>query len=203
MQSFESARVAGVLLAAGLSRRMGRNKLLIELGERSVVRRAAETAAAAGFFSLLVVVGHQRERVESELAGIACKPVFNPDSASGIHTSLRAGLAAVPESCEAAVVMLADMPLVSAAMLRELVERFRGGAAPLVISTYDGVSAPPILYSRALFPELCALETEDSGRRLVHCHRAEALELAWPAEALTDLDLPEDLERVRALLTDK
>lgn len=192
--------VAGVVLAAGLSTRMGRNKMLLELGGRSLVQRAVSTALAAGLAPVLVVVGHERERVQEELMGLRCTPVFNPDYARGIHSSLKAGIAALPAATEAAAVLLGDMPLVRAEMVRALVEAFRRGAAPLAISVYGEVVAPPIVYGRSLFPELGAIDGDGCGKRVVKQHRAEALELRWPEETLTDLDSPADLERVRARL---
>ena len=191
-------RIAGVLLAAGLSSRMGRNKLLLEIAGRTVVRRAAEKALSAGLSPLLVVVGHEREKVEAALLGLPLRAVFNPDYASGMNSSLRAGIAAVPDDCAGALVLLADMPLVTAGMLGELRDTFRRKGTPLVISTYGGIVAPPTLYGRALFPELRELSGEACGKRVVKQHRAEAAEIAWPPAALADLDLPADVERVRA-----
>jgi molybdenum cofactor cytidylyltransferase len=192
--------VAGVILAAGTSSRMGRNKLLLQLGGRSVLRRAVDTALAAGLDPVLVVVGHQREQAEAELRDARCKLVANPDYQDGVNTSLRTGIRAVPEGCPAAVVMLADMPLVTPAMLRTMLEQYRGGRAPLVVSSYDGIDAPPILYDRSLFDELRVLEGEGCGKKVVKRHTEEALRLPWPALALTDLDLPADVDRVRAQL---
>ena len=191
-------RVAAVVLAAGLSSRMGENKMLIEVGGRTLVRRAVETALSAGLDPVLVVVGHESDRVRAELRGLCCTPVLNAEYPRGMNTSLRAGIRALPEDTGAAVVLLGDMPLVDARMVRSLVESFRGSPAqPLVISTYGGVVAPPILYARAVFPELRALDADACGKQVVKQHRAEAIELAWPSEALTDLDEPADLERVR------
>ncbi|HUM11329.1 MAG TPA: nucleotidyltransferase family protein [Myxococcaceae bacterium] len=192
--------IAGVVLAAGTSSRMGRNKLLMELGGESVLRRAVLTAADAGLDPVLVVLGHQSDRARAELEGLRCQVVLNPQFQEGIHSSLRSGIHAVPESCTAAVVLLADMPLVDAGMIRTLVERYRTDRAPLVVSDYEGVDAPPIVYDRRLFPELRALEGEGCGKRVVKRHTAEAIRVRWPARALTDLDLPGDLERVREQL---
>jgi molybdenum cofactor cytidylyltransferase len=193
-------RVAGVVLAAGLSTRMGRNKMLLRIGSRSLVRRTVETAISARLDPVLVVVGHERERVEAELRDLPCRPVCNAEYAEGMNTSLRAGIRALPEDVEGAVVLLGDMPLVDASMMRGLVDLYRRERPPLAISTYDGIVAPPILYGRALFDELRALETSACGKSVVKAHRAEAAELRWPKEALTDLDIPEDLERVRSRL---
>ena len=90
-------RVAIVLLAAGSSDRMGSNKMLLDLGGETVLRRAATTAASAEPDLLLVVTGHERERAEAELEGIACRSVFNPDHADGVQTSLRTGVDNLPD----------------------------------------------------------------------------------------------------------
>ncbi|HEY2029520.1 MAG TPA: nucleotidyltransferase family protein [Myxococcales bacterium] len=191
-----AGRIAGVVLAAGQSRRMGKNKLLLDLNGKSVVRRAVEKAEAAGLSPVLVVTGHERERVEAELRGLSCQLVFNPDYASGMNSSVAAAISAVPDDCAGAVLLLADMPLVTAAMLEALCEARRESNAPLIVSVFGGVVAPPMLYGRGLFSELRQLAGDGCGKRVIKQHRAEAIELAWPAEALADLDVPADVERV-------
>jgi len=198
MRDDRTGRVAGVLLAAGTSSRMGRNKLFLPLNGTSVLRRAVATALEAGLDPVLVVLGHESERALAELDGIPCTPLVNRRYARGMNTSVSAGIAAVPGDATGAVVMLADMPFVSAAMVRAVVERFRKGDAPLVVSTYGDVLAPPILYGRPLFDELRALDGDGCGKRVVKAHRAEAVELQWPPAALSDLDVPEDVDRARA-----
>lgn len=190
--------VAGILLAAGTSSRMGENKLALQVGGESLLRRAARRALAAGLAPLIVVLGHEAERGAAELHDLDCRVVVNPDYAAGINSSRRAGLAALPEEAEAAVVLLADMPFVTSAMLAALVERFRATGAPLVLSEYGGVHAPPTLYRRPLFAELSVLAGGACGGQVVRQHRAEAEILAWPGEALFDVDRPEDYARLAA-----
>lgn len=192
--------IAAVLLAAGSSARMGRNKLLLPLGGESVVRRAVRRAAEAGLDPLVVVLGHDAERVSAELAGLPCRAVVNPEWARGKSASVRAGIAAVPPEAVAAVVILADMPLVTAGMLAELARVYRQGSAPIVASRYGDVHAPPMLYDRALFGELAAMEGDGCGKHVVKQHRDEAAVLTWPPDALADLDVPSDYERVQAAL---
>jgi molybdenum cofactor cytidylyltransferase len=192
-----SGPVAGILLAAGTSSRMGSNKLLFDLHGESVVRSAARRALAGGVSSLLVVLGHQADRVRQELDGLPCQTVVNPDYEQGINTSLKAGVAALPDDIQAAMVMLSDMPFVTAEMLASLIARYRSTAAPLVISDYEGVNAPPMLYDRSLFGELLAMTGEGCGRQVVKRHRHEAEVLAWPAAALADLDVPDDYARLK------
>jgi molybdenum cofactor cytidylyltransferase len=195
-----SGPVAGILLAAGTSSRMGSNKLLFDLGGESVLRGAARRALDGGLAPLFVVLGHQEEKARRELDGLPCRIVVNPKYEQGINSSLKAGVAALtalPEDVQAAMVMLADMPFVSAEMIAGLIARYRSTEAPLVISDYEGVNAPPMLYDRSLFGELQTMTGEGCGRQVVQRHRHEAEVLAWPAAALADLDVPEDYERVQ------
>ena len=189
--------IAGIILAAGTSSRMGRNKLLLNVGGRSLVRRATETALAARLDPVVVVLGHESDLVKREVADLPCLVVVNSAYAAGLHTSLRAGVDALPETCVASMVLLADMPLVAPDMLRTLRTRYLDERPPLVVSDYGGVSAPPILYDRRIFDELRVLEDERGGKGLVGRYIAEALRVRWPSRRLTDLDRPEDIERVR------
>ena len=193
--------VAGVVLAAGASTRMGRNKLLLRISGESLLRRAARRALAAGLDPVIVVVGNEAERSREELSGLSCRVVENAEFEKGIHLSLRLGIGAVPPRSPAAVVMLADMPLVTDRMIETLVDRYRGSRAPIVISEYGGIQAPPTLYDRRLFEELAGAEGEGCSKRVIERHRPESVSVAWPAAALTDVDRPEDFERIRRELS--
>ena len=198
MAAARAGPVAGIVLAAGASTRMGRNKLLLTLGGQALVRRAASCATDAGLDPVIVVLGHEAAAVSEELRGLPCRRVVNPDHREGMSSSLRAGIAALPADAAAAVVVLADMPLVTADMLATLVERYRARDAPLVASAYGGVIAPPILYDRTLFSELLTLDGDGCGKRVVRRHRDEAIIIDWPAAHLADLDTPDDYERMSA-----
>jgi molybdenum cofactor cytidylyltransferase len=195
-RSTAPANVAGVLLAAGLSTRMGQNKLFLSLDGQTVLDRATTTALAAGLDPVIVVLGHEVERARAALEGTPVHTVYNPDHARGINTSLRTGIAAVPAGVEAAVVLLADMPLVDAAMIRTLIARWREAGAALAVSRYGEVVAPPIVYGAGLFAELRALDGEGCGKAVIKRHRGEEIAVDWPADRLTDLDVPDDLARV-------
>jgi molybdenum cofactor cytidylyltransferase len=200
MPSERTGAVAGVVLAAGRSTRMGRNKLFFELDGETLLRRAVRHALDGGLDPVIVVVGHEAERARAELAELACTPVDNPDHALGINRSLRTGISHVPERARAAVVMLADMPFVTSAMVASLLTHYRESTASLVISAYGDVNAPPMLYDRALFSELQQMSGEGCGRQVVKRHRHEAVAVSWPEAALQDIDVPEDYERIRAEL---
>jgi molybdenum cofactor cytidylyltransferase len=199
MPSERTGAVAGIVLAAGASTRLGRNKLFIELEGESLLRRAVRRVSDAGLDPVIVVLGHEADRAREELSGLSSVPIVNPDYLRGVNSSVRTGITAVSQSA-AAVVVLADMPFVTTAMIATLVDRYRTSAAPLVISDYGGVNAPPMLYDRSLFDELVSMEGEGCGKQVVKRHRAEAIAVTWPSDALIDLDVPDDYDRVKALV---
>ena len=189
--------VATIVLAAGSSTRMGRNKMLLELGGATVARRAVRTACGAALGPVVVVTGRAHGAVAAEFGGLKCRTVVNHDHEMGQHSSVRAGALALPPDSAAAIVMLADMPFVTSAMLRTLARRHRETGAALVVSRYgDEGTAPPILYDRRLFGELASVDHR-CGRRLMRRHRKDAVEVAWPPSAIRDLDRPADYEAVR------
>ncbi len=192
--------VAGILLAAGSATRMGRNKLLIELAEEPLVRRAARRALAAGLDPLVVVLGHEAALVGAALAGLPVCPVVNARHAEGMNTSLSAGVEALPAEAEAAVVLLADMPFVEPAQIAAVVAAWRETGAPLVASRYGAAPAPPTLYARALFPRLTGGTGEGRGREVVRALGDAARFVDQAAAALADLDVAEDVARARARL---
>ena len=198
----ERASVAGVILAAGASRRMGagRNKMLLQLEGESLLRRAARRALVAGLSPVVVVLGHEADRARAELKGLSCESVVNPDFTGPTSGSLHKGLEQLGSNVGAAVVMLGDMVLVTEQMLSGLVAAARGTEAPLVVSRYGNVTAPPLLFRRALFGELLAWSGEGCGKAVVQAHLAEAVFVDWPDAALADIDTPEDLAAAEAHL---
>lgn len=189
-------RIAGIVLAAGQSRRMGSNKLLLPLAGGPLVRRAPQRALAAGLAPLIVVLGYESERVRAALAGLDCRFARNADLDGSMSSSLHCGLEALPAAAEAAVIMLADMVDVTEHMLRALVVAAQTSAAPVVSSRYGQTLAPPVLFRRALFPELRGATGEGCGKAVVERHRARALFVDWPPAALVDVDTPEEFAKL-------
>jgi molybdenum cofactor cytidylyltransferase len=195
----EPPRVAAVLLAAGASSRMGRNKMLEELDGEPLVRRAATRALAARLSPVVVVLGREAERVRHAVADLPCHFAVNPHFAGPTSTSLHLGLRRLPPEVDAVVVLLGDMIGVSEPMLRAVVAAASAGEAPVVASRYGGVIAPPLLFRRSLFAELLRCDGEGCGKRVVQRYQRSVLFLDWPAEALADVDTPADLARARTL----
>jgi molybdenum cofactor cytidylyltransferase len=196
-------RVAAVILAAGRSTRMGGpNKLLAEIGGRPLVRIAAEEALASRARPVIVVTGHQRDKVEAALAGLDVRLVQNPNFADGLSTSVKTGLAAVPEDADGAVVCLGDMPQVGAPLIDRLIGAFdpeRG--ALVVVPTIDGKRGNPVVWARRFFPELMALEGDVGARNLIGRYPEAVAEVPLTdTAALIDVDTPEALVKARAEL---
>src|SRR4051794_2943969 len=196
----DSRKVAAVVLAAGRSTRMGGpNKLLAELGGKTLVRIVAEQALASTASQVIVVTGHQADQVEQSLAGLKVRFIRNPDFADGLASSVKAGLAAVPEDADAAIVLLGDMPLIDARLIDRLIEAFapdRGGLIAVPVS--DGRRGNPVLWSRRFFSELMTLEGDIGARHLIEKHNEAVAEV--PVEghgAFLDIDTPQALETAR------
>ena len=189
---------AGIVLAAGASARMGEDKLLLALSGEPLLRRAVRAALEAGLSPVVVVLGPDGDRARAALAGLDVRLAVNPDPGRGQGSSLSAGIAALPPGVPAAVVVLPDMPKVTAAMIAAVAARWRETGAPLVLSDYGGATAPPALYARPLLDELLAAEGEQPGKQVAARHRARAARVEWPAAALADVDTPADLASARA-----
>lgn len=188
--------IAAIVLAAGASTRMGRNKLLLEVEGEALVRRVVSAVCSAGLDRVVVVLGHEEALVRAQLRGLGCETVVNPDHARGAGTSVHAGVRHVAATAGAVVIVLADMPRVSGAMIAGLVDRYRTTRAPVVFSRYGDIQAPPTLYDRALFGELLAIDDDRGGKQVVLRHQAEAEAVVWPDSALQDIDSPADYERI-------
>lgn len=157
--------VAGLLLAAGEGRRMGRPKALVELGGHTLVERAVAVLGQADCEPCVVVLGAQGEAVAAVLGGRVAT-VHNADWASGMGSSVRAGLAALATvDADAAVVALVDTPGIGPDVVRRLIDHHRRTGAVAVVATFDGAPRNPVLLHRSVWPAVAADATGDHGAR--------------------------------------
>jgi molybdenum cofactor cytidylyltransferase len=192
--------VVAVILAAGRSTRMGGpNKLLAELGGRTLVRIVTEQALASKASSVIVVTGHQADQVEKALHGLKVKFVRNPDFAAGLASSVKAGIAAVPEAADGAVVCLGDMPMIDAHLIDRLIEAFAPDRGHLIaVPVSDNRRGNPVLWSRRFFGELMTLDGDIGARHLIARHSEAVAEVAVEGHgAFLDIDTPQALEAAR------
>jgi len=188
-------KIGAVVLAAGLSSRMGSNKLLAEIGGKPMIRHAVEAAVASHADPVVVVTGHEADRVTAALGGLNVRFAQNPDHANGLSTSLRRGLSALPQDCDGTLIVLGDMPGVSAALLDKMIAAFDPAEGrAIVVAARHGKRGNPVVWARRFFPEMQAIEGDVGARALMGIYG----ELLCEAEAaddapLTDIDTPEAL----------
>jgi molybdenum cofactor cytidylyltransferase len=194
-------RVAAIVLAAGRSTRMGtQNKLLADLGGVPMVRRVAETALRSKARPLLVVTGHQAAEVAAALSGLGVTFVANPDYATGLASSLKAGIRAAPAECDGAAVLLGDMPRIAADHVDRLIDAFVEAPECIVVAVHGGRQGNPVLWPRRYFAELLQLEGDAGAKRLIGAYREDMREVEVATDAIfADVDTPEALARMRKL----
>jgi molybdenum cofactor cytidylyltransferase len=195
-------RVGAVVLAAGQSARFRAaggseaTKLVAKLDGQPIVRIAAETALASRASPVVVVVGHARKEVEAALAGLNVRIVFNPVFASGLASSLRAGLSAFPPDTVGALVLLGDMPRVQARLIDALIDAFLSQEGALAAApSLEGRRGNPVLLGRGWFEAAMRLTGDEGARRLIGAlGAAELVEIATSdLGAAVDVDTPGDL----------
>jgi molybdenum cofactor cytidylyltransferase len=191
-------RVAAIVLAAGRSTRMGpQNKLLAGIGGKPMVRHAVEAALASRARPVLVVTGHQNADVTAALSRLDVGLVPNPDYATGLASSLRTGIRAVPANCDGALILLGDMPRIAPEHLDRLLDAFAAAPEAIVVPVHEGRQGNPILWPRRCFPVLTQLEGDAGAKRLIAAHREHVREVPMGTSAIfADVDTPEELTRL-------
>ena len=186
--------VVGLVLAAGSGSRLGMPKAVVEIDGERLVDRAVRTLRAGGCAAVIVVLG----AAEVPVPGAAV--VLNPDWATGMGSSLRVGLAALPADADAAVVQLVDQPLIGGEVVARLIAAHAAGAA-VAVATYAGKRRNPVLLARSTWPEVSELAVGDQGARPYLAAHPEAI-TAVPCDDLgapDDIDTPADLARFRGV----
>lgn len=187
--------IAAVVLAAGFARRMGRQKLLLPLAGKPVVRWAVERVAPH-VDEVVVVTGEDDAAVRAALAGLTVRFARNPRPQDGQGSSIAVGVAALKPWTRAALVALGDQPRLPPAVVPALLEAFRRSGRPVVVPVYRGTPAPPVLFGAAVFSELRALRGDRGARAVVDAlpDRVARVDLDLPPPP--DVDTPEDYARL-------
>ncbi|MBI2909980.1 MAG: molybdenum cofactor cytidylyltransferase [Chloroflexi bacterium] len=183
-----------VVLAAGAATRLGGGKLALKLKGKSLLRHAVDAASSSKADEVIVVLGHDADRLKRELrpdAGV--KILENPDYDLGMSSSLKAGIRSVSPAAHAAMIMLADQPLVDSGILNAVIDKFEETHAPVVAPSYGGRQGNPVLFDRSVFNELMEISGDVGGRQVVARHRDKlALIFVETPDADRDIDTWED-----------
>jgi molybdenum cofactor cytidylyltransferase len=200
----EEPVIAGVYLAAGLSTRFGGDKLLRDLVGVPLYALGLEQAAASRLAEVRVVVGPEAAALERDVATrFAHEPKIaverNDLAAAGMMSSVKCGLRAVAGRCEGAMVLLADMPLVTAIMINELIDAFARGPS-IVLAECDGEPRHPRIIPSRLFPEFMELADDEKGTKIIDRHRDEIVTVSVGSKLnYIDVDTREDLKKLESL----
>jgi molybdenum cofactor cytidylyltransferase len=195
--------IAGIVLAAGQSSRLGRPKQLLPIHGEPLIRHTLRRVLASSLDQVILVVGHEADDVRTAVADLPVACVFNPDAAAGQSTSVRAGLAALSPEAEAAVFILGDQPGVDPNVIDTLIASWRESGAPVVVPRYEDRMGNPVLFDRRLFPELAALEGDSGARPVVRAYHDSGELHAAPVagSAPPDVDTEADYAALIAALS--
>lgn len=191
------SRVAGIVLAAGGSTRMNQPKQLALWHGHPLIWYAVKAALDGGLSPVVVVLGAAAEEVQRSLANLPVHFVVNSEWQAGQSTSVRAGLEAIEEEAEATLLLLSDMPLVTADLVQALVAKHRCSLSPIVVPFHGEQRGNPVLFDRATFPRFREIEGNKGGRALFGKYPMEKIQ--WDSSVLFDVDTSEDLRILESM----
>lgn len=204
LDSFGATRVAGIVLAAGQSIRLGRPKQLLELDGRPLLDIVLQNASESLLTSVLLVLGNKADAIAAAVGDHGQRVVINPDFAQGQSTSLRSGISALDEDVAGVLVLLGDQPQVTPAIIDRLVSTFSDSGAEIVQPVYGGTPGNPVLFHRSLLPELIAISGDKGARDVIQQKRDAVHRVPFPDLSVPlDVDTDEDYARLQAAWSER
>jgi molybdenum cofactor cytidylyltransferase len=194
-------RVAAIVLAAGLSTRMGKNKLLEPIGGEPLIARVVRRVESSRADPIFVVLGNQGIEINSvlPLPRIKTGTVFDGSTRDGIGVSISVGMRVLPVDCAGTFIVLGDMPSISPEILNKMIDVFEAGDANTIcVPIRGGMQGNPVLFGSAYFSDLSNLDGDAGARSIVAANSRHVCEVAADDDGvLVDIDTPEELEAFR------
>lgn len=192
------AKLVGLVLAAGRSTRFGGLKQLADLNGKPLVQHVVDNAASADLDEVVVVLGHEAGQVGAALdLPATVRTVTNPEHARGQSTTLQAGLRALGDDVEAAVVLLADQPTVSAATIRTVVDVYGSSGAPVARARYGDTPGHPVVLGRATWETIIQVTGDRGARDVLAAHPDWVIDVDLPGPPPPDINTIADLTALR------
>ncbi len=190
-EHLEGETTVGIVLAAGMSRRLGRPKQLLQVEGKPLIAHVIERVLASRLDGVTVVLGHEAEVIQAAVSSYDVAVTFNPDYAKGQSTSLVAGVDSVPAGTDAIVVLLADQPGIRTVTIDALIEARRATRAPIVMTAYGEMRSHPVLFGAETFESLRSITGDKGARDVIRAHGANVAVVADgrtspPADVDTD-----------------
>jgi molybdenum cofactor cytidylyltransferase len=197
--------LAGIVLAAGESRRMGQPKQLLPFGEHTILERVVDTLLTAGVGEVIVVLGHLADRVRAVLSDRPVRAVVNALYRQGMLSSVKCGVRAVGAEYEAVLIALGDQPHIEGAVVSEVMRAYRDGDAGIVIPRYGDKKGHPIIINLPKYRQAIANLPEEAGLNTLmqaHADDVRLLDVATD-DIIRDIDVPDDYTRELARFTER
>lgn len=189
-----------IVLAAGKSTRMrGRNKLLIRIRKKAIVRRVVESALSSNVDEVIIVLGWEADKVRDELRDLPCRFVMNEDYEKGQSSSVKVGLAEMAAGTEAVLILPGDVAMIDTHSINKVIEAYNKRKSPIVVASHAGRRGHPILLSKELFNEIELIDEATFGlKSVVVRHESEVQTVETDSEnVLLDIDTPQDLKHLK------
>ena len=188
-----------IILAAGESRRMGRPKLLLPFGERTMIETVVNNAVQSKADEVLVILGSNAEKIAERIEDYSVKTSVNPDFRQGMLSSIQWGFESLPEDTRAVLVMLGDQPMIPSSVINRVIDAYEQTEKSIVLPVYNKRSGHPILVDMKYREEVKQLSPDIGLRALVHNHTDDILEVEVDAPGiLKDIDTAEDYEQMKS-----
>lgn len=190
--------ISAIILAAGESRRMGRQKLLLPYAGTTLIEHIVLQVFESRVDETVIVSGCDHDAVSREIAHLGAVVIRNPDPARGMISSVRCGLEAINPAADAALVTLGDLPGVRSAIIDLLIDEFQRSGKKIACPVFEGCRGHPLLFSTCYREEVMIGYSDTGLRGLPAAHPDEVAEVVVVEPAiLEDVDTPEDYERIR------
>lgn len=190
--------ISAIILAAGLSSRMGRPKQLLTLGNKTLIRMVTENTLASAVDEVLVVTGHLEKEVSAAISDLPVKVIYNPRYKQGQGTSLALGVQSIDKTASAFLVLMSDQPLITALLINMAIEEFQKSDCLALRPTHQGLPGHPVVFSCSLRAELEALKGDEGARQVLKSLGDKVHYLPVQDESVVfDIDTPEDLEKLK------
>lgn len=187
--------IEALVLAAGLSSRMKTNKMLLRIGDKTVLQRTLDNILRSGVSGVTVVIGHMKDQITESIAGYEVTLVNNPRYAEGMGTSLSSGVRSIIEykMCNAIMFFNGDMPFIKPAMINLIIDKYKESRAPVIFPIHEGKRGHPVLVDHSIFPDLLRLSGDIGAREVLQKYEKQAVFLNTNDPGIyQDIDDPDE-----------
>jgi molybdenum cofactor cytidylyltransferase len=192
-QIVESQMISAIILAAGESKRMGRVKLTMPLGESTVLEQVISSVLSSMVDEVIVVLGHEQKTIRQTIGDRPVKCIVNKDYKLGMSTSIVSGLNETDDRCKAVIIILGDQPFISSDIIDKLIDGYKTHHKGIVAPTYQGMKGHPIIFDIKYKNKLLSLKGDAGGRQLITENNDDVLYVPVDSESIIkDIDTPDD-----------